>query len=166
MNPKQSKPASEKWLFQSAESFNNGANALKALRQADIHGKHIGDLALSRLVLQSFAVELYLKAPLAVEFATVPTTHDLYELFRNLPRNTKATLRKRHTDLAIKDDFLAGLHKSGFIVSLDVLLKINKDAFEQYRYIHEGKAKSAFLLSVFVECARQYILERHPEWER
>jgi hypothetical protein len=166
LNPKQSKPASERWLFESAESFNNGANALEVARRSDIHGKHIGDLALCRLVLKSFAVELYLKSLLAEEFGRAPITHDLGELFRHLPRNTKATLRKRHTDLAIKDDFLMRLHESGFIVTLDALLKLNKDAFEQYRYIHEGKAKSAFLLEVFINSIRQYILERHPDWER
>jgi hypothetical protein len=164
LNPSTGKPVSAKWLFESAESFNNGANALEAARRSDIHSKHIGDLTLCRLVLKSFTVELYLKSLLAEEFGTVPITHDLYELFRQLPRNTKATLRKRHLHLAVNDDFLVGLHESGFIVSLDTLLKINKDAFEQYRYIHEGKAKSAFLLEVFINCARQYILERHPDW--
>lgn len=139
---------------------------MKSLRRANIHGKDIGDLALSGLVLESLAAELYLKALLAIAPGTVPKSHDLYELFRQLPRNTKATLRKRHSEVARKDAFLMSLCESGFELSLDSLLKLNKDSFAQYRYLHEGKAKSAFLLSVFIECARQFILELHPEWER
>jgi hypothetical protein len=169
LNPGTTKSANPKWLFESAEAFNKGADTLKEVRRTTIilskEGRDNWKLTVSALVLESLAAELYLKALLAEEFGVAPLTHDLFDLFRQLSRQTKEKLKKRHSELVVKDPELSWrLRRPGFDLSLEALLELNKDSFEQYRYLHEGNAKSPFFLNVLMQCIRKYILARHPDW--
>jgi len=107
LNPGTTNSANPKWLFESAEAFNKGADTLKKVRRTNIieskEAKDNWKLTVSALVLESFAAELYLKTLLAEEFGVAPLTHDLFELFRQLPRQTEEKLKKRHSELAVKD---------------------------------------------------------------
>lgn len=143
-----------KRIFQSAENFLAARDAL-----------HAENLSGPYVVLAAFTVELYLKTLSEIRIGTCMATHDLWELFDALDRQTKDQLRKRHARLLSEDDSFDTFRNVGLRTDLDFFLELNKHAFEHYRYPHEGKARSIFFLSIFTQCLRERIIQLYPEWK-
>jgi len=104
----------------------------------------------------SLALELYLKALRMILKMPIPTTHDLWRLYNNLPITIKSTFEDKYNlvnstkggELAefsiimlVSDNpneptpkFSKDIKK----IDLNSILKRSKDAFQTWRYIHEG----------------------------
>ena len=149
-------------IFKNAEVFSR----LAALVEAQMSTGDMS-LAVTYPTLAAFSLELYLKCLLYVQGAPgVPHVHNLKELFRNLNSKTKAELRKEHDKLAGKDPTFNLVKKRfGNSFDLDTLLEEGQDAFDVFRYCHEGiKEGSGFSLNIFSWCVRKRLLKSHPEW--
>lgn len=124
-------------------------------------------LHVPRIVLASFATELYLKTLLADLIGVIAETHDPAELFRNLPRPIRQALKKRHKILSEEEYPLRlPLAISPDIADLEVVLDLSRNTFVKYRYIYDPlvKGPAGFHLDVCIKCLRELILERHPDW--
>ena len=126
-------------------------------RTANLSGPYV--------VLAAFAVELYLKTLSVLHRGEFLVTHDLSELFENLDRTTKDKLRKHHERIVFEYSGFPTLARLGVSTSLDFFVNLNRNAFENYRYTHEGNAKSAFFLVPFTRCLRERIVRLHPEYK-
>jgi HEPN domain-containing protein len=163
LNPKEGKRANPKHLFTSAEYFNAAADEL---HQARIR-KNGFWLHVPRIVLASFATELYLKTLLADLIGVIAKTHDPAELFRNLPRPTREILKKRHKVLSEEEyPIRPSLAVSPDITDLEVVLDLSRNTFVKYRYIYDPlvEGRAGFHLDVCIKCLREFILKRHPDW--
>jgi hypothetical protein len=163
VNPKQGKLTTDpQRIFKAAEVFLEASIllhdnvVLTQLRMAVPWG-----------VTGAFALELYLKCLLTIECGMYPEDHDLKELFRNLPRQTRDALRKKHDDLAEKDThFAVAREKIGIQTNLDSLLETGKDAFTQLRYAFKEDPIGTWGLNIFTWCVRERILSLRPDWRR
>jgi hypothetical protein len=120
-------------------------------------------------------VEQYLKCLLQLEARQFPESHDLQLLFNQLNPRTRAQIRKIHdTRLSsLSNEVVDGLaaefeKRHGKKASLDAFLQHGKDAFEAFRYpFHKNVDVDAitFVLNLFGDVVRNYIVNLHPEWE-
>jgi len=118
-------------------------------------------------VAYAFSLELYLKCLLNVEGSSYPETHNLEELFRNLPKNTKTHLTKRYKALTDQSPCKSRMKKDGFKVELKSDLEASRNAFVFLRYAYEGKAPSGsgFTAGLLLECIREEIVKKKPAWD-
>jgi hypothetical protein len=76
----------------------------------------------------SFSLELYLKCLLAIEQGLYLEGHYSKELFRNLSRQTKASLTRYHNNFVAGKTQFDDAVKRGFKIDLDSLLESGRDA--------------------------------------
>ena len=115
-------------------------------------------LIMPSLVLQSLAVEIYLKCLVYVDVGSAPRTHDLVELFESLSPGTQAeleTVYKAHTQ---RDYYADNIRK----VLVDA-----RNAFITFSYAFEIAPNRRSSHCPWVGyCARQIIIKRNPDWAR
>ena len=146
-------------IFNTARLFHGAA---VAINQA---GKKL--YAIPFCVNAAFGVELYLKCLLVTEGANPGDKHDLVELFRNLKRHTKARLTKRYNKVSAGDDTKAKMRKLGLLTNLETELEQSRHAFVLLRYHFDDRhpPQSGFTVGFLLVVLRDFILEKHPEWE-
>ena len=153
MNPKQAKSVKLHRLFEAAEVFREASELLRAnLVPTQMR------MAAPWAVNGAFALELYLKCLLTIECGAYPDSHDLSELFRNLPRQTRHTLRKIHDKAADQDATFARARAAGYQTDLASLLEAGRDVFTQLRYAFENDPKGMWGLNIFSFFVRKRIL--------
>jgi type IV secretory pathway TrbF-like protein len=92
--------------------------------------------------------------------------HDAEELFRNLSRRTKDSLRKFHNEYIKDAEGFEVAKRAGMKVDLDSLLEQGKNAFTEFRYAYEAlPVDSAWGLGGLIFGVRARILKAHPEWQ-
>ena len=103
----------------------------------------------------ALAAELYLKAVHLLNARRPPSTHELWKLFRTLPKFSVDLLNSRYSQaLATTDDELKSIHmvisrgsdsaSKGFPPTPDtvrLLLESHNHAFISWRYLHEFSSK-------------------------
>lgn len=152
-------------IFQRARAFHECAALIHNYMKKHGSFHHIPPFG----VLSSFAMELYLKCLLRIEGCNPGKTHDLYELFRNLPAGTRATLRKCWKETLDQDPAFGEIvRESGTSGELDDELKHSKNAFELFRYDYEKEACApwGYSLASFNNCLKKIIAIKGPEWSR
>lgn len=131
----------EEWkkMISVANIFSDSIQMLEVLKKAISKEKNCEFDYLSKttnipvIVLKAFACEMYLKSYLSKDGSiSIPRRHNLYELYRNLSRNTKSKVNRILLDkmkISNKD-----------YKQLDIDLDISKvaNAFEEWRYFYEG----------------------------
>jgi hypothetical protein len=96
-------------VFEVAESFRIAVNIMNAKIHACRDLPLIHKVMTPVTVCASLTIELYMKTLLTLQNGTYLHEHDLAKLFRNLSRESKAKLRKRHRELAGEDFGLQSL---------------------------------------------------------
>ena len=94
--------------------------------------------------------------------------HDSKELFRNLSRQTKASLTKFHNNFVKGQPQFHEATKRGIKIDLDSLLESGRDAFTQFRYPYEDGVsdETTFGLGGLILGVKQRIFKHHPEWKQ
>jgi hypothetical protein len=156
-----------KRVFMQGQQFHNFVNFANASTTANsIMVAMFAPVAVSA----AFAAELYLKCISCLEHQSIPHSHDLEVLYHRLSKAAKVRLDilwdiklreglPGHLDLA---DRLAGRKLRR---DLPGVLAESARAFEQFRYLYEGRDDvSAQVSFLFPDVARNYILEIQPGW--
>jgi hypothetical protein len=118
------------------------------------------------IMLEAFTAELYLKCLLVdCGSATIPATHDLPELFRNLPKRTRDGLRrvwlKYVKDIPIPETWKA------YPATLEESLAKVGQYFDLWRYRFERPTYPMGLGGEFQHingAFYEFIIVRRPEW--
>ncbi len=155
-------------VFVHAEQFRAAAKFLATAPQAGFPL----DVGLPIPVCSSFALELYFKCLIAMSGRSVPSWHDLKDLFDKLEPNIKAKVRA-YTEPYLPDTkafITEGHQKAGKpvpTVDFNFVLRASRGAFELARYIYETglPAGKGWIADAIVEGARKTILEINPSWE-
>lgn len=155
--------------FRAAESFRGLSKPFLQKVGDDIetcHERAVQDIGglISSATSMAFSVELYLKSLRALLQMHIPQRHDLWALYKDLPKEHKLSIDKvyvaigdpaglpvyaLHLQLSVgrfKPDQMAAEEKEDaekkYPKSINSLLKRNKDAFHNWRYLYEkGNAK-------------------------
>jgi hypothetical protein len=156
-------------IFEHATHFHESDHRLRNTVPAD-RPDQIPLIAHPAMVLSVFASELYLKCLLCVETGSVPITHNLKVLFRDLQPMTKRALEDlwdediRRPERRSVLDHIRGLpNGSALKLTLPYVLDIGANSFVQLRYFYESQ-ESYFLLGDFPNLLRKVIVERFPSW--
>jgi len=119
------------------------------------------------MVLSAFAIELYLKCLRRLEGNSVPQTHNLKALFRDLSPHTKGRVQQLWSAYAPSQEpmWQAIEKETGNKIPRDFidLLAISSKAFIELRYLHEDDSGS-FFVGDLPPMLKQVILERVPIW--
>jgi hypothetical protein len=159
-----SKPVPEAWkIFRYAAAFEEASGLIAGPMKQK--GRTL--LMIPWGTLSSFALELYLKCLLVLEHgSTPPQEHNLKELFRLLPRQTRHALEARHDKILRKDAVAQQLKASGVKMQLLDMIEEAQDSFTRFRYAYEGfEGGSSFRLNVFMWCVKQRIFKLCPDWK-
>lgn len=119
------------------------------------------------IVLASFGCELFFKSLLTDSGATtIPQSHDLEELSRNLPRLVKSSLVKQWIAFLKRGKRIPHTPKERDFNSAVAAVG---ESFVEWRYRFERtpslsnfRDPVAFILMAFLQ---DFILRKHPEWE-
>jgi hypothetical protein len=125
------------------------------------------DLALSApsIVLAAFALEIYLKAFIALEKGAFPgNTHDLASLFSKLSKESQDGVKRMW---AYGDPNLISFRKDierqmGVSYTFDERLKMSAKAFIGFRYSFEGN-NSSFIAGDILESVRSYMINKFSD---
>jgi HEPN domain-containing protein len=130
----------------------------------------VGFIAHPAMVLSAFASELYLKCLLCVETGSVPSGHNLHDLFMKLKDETKFSLDGlwdtdiRHPDKrAVIEKMRVRYNGEPVRTDLRYAIKLGARGFIELRYFYEHE-RSNFLLSHFPYVLRRATLIRFPTW--
>jgi hypothetical protein len=123
------------------------------------------------MVLSAFASELYLKCLLCAETGSVPDTHNLRDLFKQLNQSTRSRIEElwdaniRRPERQRMLEAIRQLPGGQDVRSdLPYLLDVGANAFIELRYFYE-KERSIFLLGDLPNLLHRVILERFPDWQ-
>ncbi len=124
-------------MYQLAEHYTEASNLLS--EQAK--GKEWGSSA-PQLLVDSFAVELYLKCLFVIDNDSAPPFgHDLLKLFEALAPGTKSAVRETFRQNIRSDPVLSNLHiinpEAVRFTDFDRSLKAAKNTFDKRRYLYE-----------------------------
>jgi HEPN domain-containing protein len=138
----------EEWkeMISVANIFSDSTKMLETLQMALLKVKNDESVKLSKttmipiIVLKAFACEMYLKSYLSKDgSSSIPKTHNLYELYRNLNKTTKNKINKT---LVSKMNMINKNYNQSSIES-DILSVAN--TFEEWRYFYESNYTLNFL---------------------
>ncbi|MDX0304164.1 hypothetical protein GOC45_03875 [Sinorhizobium meliloti] len=120
------------------------------------------------LVLESFAIELLLKSIAALSNGLYLATHDLGELYKEVPPSIQARIEDLWRGLRIPDflnEVAAAIGSGRRVNNLYEFLQQGARSFEQLRYRHQGNLSSAnFMNTETYEAICGAILELRPNW--
>ncbi len=159
-------------IFSVAECFFISSGILSKAKNPDGKAHEFRTIA-PTLSLYAFSLELYLKCLLVLSGSTsVPATHDISELFRNLPKNTRIRIERYWSKLMIKlgEDVIKRLMRwsKSSTLTLESAISNCSNYFEEWRYLFEmpktGVTVELAMLAVIV-MIRSFILGLEPEWE-
>ena len=138
----------EEWIaiISVANIFSDSTKMLEAIQKAleKVKASDTNRLAATSLipiiVLKAFACEMYLKSYLSKEGSrSIPKTHNLHELYRNLDKTTKAKINK----LLMTKMKMININYVQSNIEQDILSVAN--AFEEWRYFYESNYKLNFI---------------------
>lgn len=122
--------------------------------------------------IAAFSVELYLKCILYdLGCTSIPQSHNLKELFDNLPKQTRQQLHKafrNHPQQIKLLGFLASKQINPAPYGLEEQLDGLGDAFESWRYRFELKKDDLCIdnFAIVRSILRAFIVKRHPDWDQ
>jgi len=128
------------------------------------------------IVLMAYSLEIYLKCLATLAYGNQKGgRHDLQKLFNKIPSQSKSRIKEIYAlELATHlDYFLAQKKKYERFGELpdprdfDKILEVNKDAFENLRYLYENDSWPKLepeLLSIVVFATQKHLSEMKPEW--
>jgi HEPN domain-containing protein len=123
------------------------------------------------LMLSAFASELYLKCLICVETNSVPSTHNLDGLFKELRVSTRHELDdlwdydiRNPGKLEIIEQARKMPGAEGIRLDLRYALEIGAESFVDLRYFYENE-ESYCLLQDFPVLLKKAVLKRFPSWE-
>lgn len=155
-------------IYMNAELYRTAYSVLYSEGQKNPHLMTV--IASPHMVLSAFASELYLKCLLCVEGrATVPQTHNLKALFRDLSVLSRDRIEQLWNNYSnspgVQSLWRAIEHTTNKKVpqEFSTHLALSSRAFDQLRYSHEDDS-GTFLLGDLPEMLRSVILERRPLW--
>jgi hypothetical protein len=153
-----------KQIFISAEGFRHSADILE---------KRNLRLGQQRVVLLSFAFELYLKCFILLTQRETARGHNTEKLFSKLPpkfqQRIKAEFRRIYKTKAFQDAkewFVEAGLQDRWIEDFDEALRVSALAFERFRYAHEGLQGTNWWAPAIMKAVRKYILKVRPQWDR
>jgi len=121
--------------------------------------------------LYAFSLELYFKLIIVKENGIQRDTHDLYQLYSELPEHIRFAI-----DFYYKNppshfarevfDGRAKLAEIGAPDTLDGIIKMGRHAFRDSRYYYEEGKSIFLLLPEVIFATRQYIYDNNPKWPR
>jgi len=126
-------------------------------------------IAAPHMVLSAFASELYLKCLLCLEKGSVPQTHNLKALFRDISTLAKKRIEQIWDAYAASPGvqelwkFIESTTGKPFHRDFAAVLERSSTAFNELRYLHEDNSGS-FLAGDLPQMLRTVILERRPLW--
>mgnify|MGYP003576109629 CR=1 FL=1 len=118
-------------------------------------------------VCVAFALEVYLKILIGLQFGNPPRTHSLVELFACLNQPTQDRVRKHFAAIPRRPEVVAALTAAGAPSDFDGMLAVSDDAFVRARYSYENATRASnkgWLGTEIMEAVRQIILDAHPVW--
>ncbi len=142
--------------FQVATSYHHTILLMQAAFADNLDA--IATTSLPQMMLTAFTCELYMKAAYAAENnGRVIEAHELNVLSGRLSRPFQDAVRSEwpNTTAPLRKQF----PKEN--LDLDANLRVSRDAFENFRYFHEGKAKN-FLIYNLPTVLRTVLLSVHP----
>jgi hypothetical protein len=112
-----------------------------------------------QIVLEAFAIELYLKCIATIETGDTPGGHhDLWRYFKRLPADSKRRITQHYKE--VLEGTVAPL------LDIEQALKQSAEAFELFRYLYEHLDKTlVYSASMVTTAARRRILEMQPTWK-
>lgn len=129
------------------------------------------NLITASTVCLAFSLELYLKCLLRIEKKDYGKEHNLAHLFDMLGRRNKRVIKqywyaKAHEYI---EDHIArayGNIKKKPDANFEYALSVSRNAFTSMRYIYENgiPKDQGWLAGHILECARQAILDKRPQW--
>jgi hypothetical protein len=129
-------------------------------------------LPTASMVCSALSLELYFKCLIRMGRKSYVHGHDLYKLFYLIGKPTQARIKQcwQANSAQVTADINRMYAGSGRPVpkaTFDFVLSASKDAFTVMRYGYQGiPSDQGWLADTVVECARNAILERNPNWER
>jgi hypothetical protein len=128
-----------KEMISVANIFNDSTKMLEVLQKALLNVKKDSSIKLSStttipiIVLKAFACEMYLKSYLSKNGSTsIPKTHNLYELYRNLNKTMKSKINK----LLVSKMKMSNKNYNQSNIESDIQSVAN--TFEEWRYFYES----------------------------
>ena len=154
---KQKKFVDFRIAFQAATSYHHAVDRLLAsLVDEERAGR---DITVPCFMLMAFTCELYMKVAYAAENngAAIDDEHQLNVLFSRLSESFRNAVRAgwEGTTADIREMF------PDANLSLYANLRISRDAFEGFRYFHEGKTRD-FMLCKLPNVLRQVLIATYP----
>lgn len=149
--------------FYQAEAFRWAARQ-PAMGEAFERNKNVVNV--SQMCL-AFALELYLKILIGLQFGNPPRTHSLVDLFGCLNQPTQDRVRLRFQAVPRRPEMVAMLSAAGAPSDFDGMLAVSDDAFVRARYAYEyvnTPQDKGWMGNEIMEAVRQVILEAHPIW--
>lgn len=136
--PEQTKPSPDFYkIYLLAEHYTEASNLLAEQAKVAEWGT-----SAPKLLLSSFAMELYLKCLFVIDNGMAPPRgHDLLVLFEALDKRTQIDIRQAFERNISHDDVLMHLHiinpKAQKFLDFDRSLKAAKNTFDKRRYLYE-----------------------------
>jgi hypothetical protein len=125
-------------IYQLAERYSEASRLLEAQMKGDEWG-----VSAPRLLVDSFAIELYLKCLYVLDTSSAPLReHDWVELFDALGSHTRTAIRETFDRIVSEDPVLRHLHvinpDAVKITDFNRSLAAAKDTFDKRRYLFEA----------------------------
>jgi hypothetical protein len=133
-----------------------------------VHISKLADTAPSAMV-DSFALELYLKCLHMMDHAAPVRGHDLKAIYARLKPHTRSRLRINYAAEVSKSPAVATMRKSvrRKFVGFRAYLNVSNLAFVQVRYLFEGNSSGKQQIAYWPLlrlAARKSVLDIMPEW--
>jgi hypothetical protein len=165
MQPSNMQLGSALSIYMNAERY---FYAYTVLRKAVFYDQNATSIiAPPSMVLSAFAIELYFKCLRRLEGSSIPQTHNLKALFRDLSPQTKNQIQQLWDAYAPSQEPLwQTIEKTtGKTIPRDFseLLAISSKAFNELRYLHEDDSGS-FFVGDLPPMLKAVILRRMPIW--
>jgi hypothetical protein len=150
-------------IFRHADTFFHAVDQL--------HRSPLGafrTVAMPVMVVSAFASELYFKTLIAIDGKRPPRSHDLLDLFLELPSGMQGRLESRWNPITRdREELLKNIDRkenAPIPRALRDALAEGREGFERLRYIYEGGNPFRFILSDLPLALRRTILDLQPSW--
>jgi HEPN domain-containing protein len=152
-------------VFKSASSFKRAAALLK-----QAHKDGDWDMLFPFATNSAHAAELFMKCLMHLDGVSVPKTHSLKELFRNLQKTHREWIRIHFEEEVKKKPYISKVEafEPEFKFELDKVLEATDNSFEEWRYIFEERDETVrfFAMEELTDALHCYVLTIKTEWGR
>jgi hypothetical protein len=118
------------------------------------------------IFLEAFALELYIKSILIERQTPFKHSHDLYDLYCKIESSIRDRIEKKYAELvATMNPQLVPLHEGKSVKTLAEVLSPIRNAFDDWRYIHEKTWTVSYHGGPAAEAFNLAITEMWPGWK-